>query len=252
MSEVTLTVCGSAGTHPGAGRACSGYLLTAGEHRLALDLGNGSLTNLQQRCDVADLDAVLLSHLHPDHFADIYGLYYALRFHPRGTQHIEVHAPAGAQDHIGRLLGDSSRPTFGTVCTFHPAAAGDVLQLGPCHVELFASAHPIECLAPRITVGGNVIAFTGDSGPTSALVSCARDADLLICDATWLERDRPVPDGVHMTGRDAGLLAGEAGVRCLLLSHILPTNDPAETAAEAAAVFDGEILTAHDLLELTL
>jgi ribonuclease BN (tRNA processing enzyme) len=252
MDEVTLTVCGSAGTHPGPGRGCSGYLLRTAGLCLALDIGNGSLPNLQQRCDVASLDAVVLSHLHPDHFADIYGLYYALRFHPDGERRIDIHAPAGAQSLIGRLLGDESKPTFGTVCRFRDAAGGDTLEIGPARIELFRSAHPIECLASRITVDGRVVAFTGDSGPTPDLVPCAQDADLLIADATWLERDRPLPDGIHMTGREAGQLAAEAGVRRLLLSHILPTNDPEETAAEAAEVFDGEILTAHDLLELTL
>jgi ribonuclease BN (tRNA processing enzyme) len=252
MTDVTLTVCGSAGTHAGPGRCCSGYLLAAGDHRLALDLGNGSLTNLQQRCDVGDLDAVVLSHLHPDHFADIYSLYYALRFHPRGEQQIDVHAPAGASEQITRLLGDESRPSFDAVCRLHVAAAGDTLALGPCRVQLHPAAHPVECLASRITVDGRVIAYTGDSGPTSALLACARDADLLICDATWLERARPLPEGVHMTGREAGQLAAEAGVRRLLLSHLLPTNDPDEVVAEAAAVYDGEVLAAHDLLELSL
>lgn len=247
-----VTVCGSAGTHPGPGRGCSGYLLRDEGLCLALDIGNGSLPNLQQRCDVAHLDAVLLSHLHPDHFADIYGLYYALRFHPDGEREIDIHAPAGAEDHIARLLRDDSKPAFGTVCRFHEAAAGDTLDIGPARIELFRSAHPIECLASRITIGGRVVAYTGDSGPTDDLLPCARDADLLIADATWLERDRPLPEGIHMTGREAGQLAADAGVRRLLLSHILPTNDPAATAAEAAAVFDGEIITAHDLLELTL
>jgi ribonuclease BN (tRNA processing enzyme) len=250
--NVTVTVCGSAGTHPGPARGCSSYLVEAGDHRLLLDLGNGSLPNLQQRCDVADVDAVLLSHLHPDHFADVYGLYYALRFHPAGEQHVDVHAPAGALAHICQLLGDGSAPTFGQICRFTEAAAGDVRCVGPMHVHLHAAEHPVETLASRIEVDGRVIAYTGDSGVTERLVECARDADLLLADATWLERQRPLPEGIHMTGREAGRLAAEAGVRRLVLTHILPTNDPAETAAEAAAAFDGEIVTAHDLLELPL
>jgi ribonuclease BN (tRNA processing enzyme) len=248
----TVTVCGSAGTHPGPGRGCSSYLVSVGEHRLVLDLGNGSLPNLQQRIDVAELDALILSHLHPDHFADIWGLYYALRFHPAGEQRVTVHAPAGTQELLTRIISDDSRPTFATLLDIREAAAGEVLEVGGCTVRLFAAEHPIETLASRIEVDGRVIAFTADSGVTTRLVECAQGADLLIADATWLERDRPLPAGIHMTGREAGQLAADAGVARLLLTHVLPTNDPEETAAEAAEVYDGEIITAHDLLEIAL
>ncbi len=250
--RVTLTVCGSAGTHPGPGRACSSYLVTAGEQRLLLDVGNGSLCNLMQRCDVADLDALVISHLHPDHFADIYGLYYALRFHPDGPGHMDVHAPPGARELIVKVLGDTSAPTFDTVYSFHEQKPGAVIEHGPMSVRLFAAAHPIPALATRIELGGRVIAFTGDSAPSPDLVQCAKDADLLLADATWLESARPLPEGIHMTGRQAGELAAKAGVERLVLTHILPTNDPAKTRAEAAEVFDGEILCAEDLMELEL
>jgi ribonuclease BN (tRNA processing enzyme) len=250
--DITLTVCGSAGTHPGPGRGCSGYLLETGSQRLLLDCGNGSLPNLQQRCDVADVDALIVSHLHPDHFADMYGLYYALRFHPTGQQQLDVYAPAGTVAHLGQLLDDDSRKTFTTVYRFRDAAAGEVLELGPCLIRLFAAEHPVETLASRIEVDGRVVAYTADSAPTTRLLECAQGADLLVADATWLERHRPLPDGIHMTGREAGQLAADAAVSRLLLAHILPTNDPEETAAEAAAVYDGEILTAADLLEIRL
>jgi ribonuclease BN (tRNA processing enzyme) len=226
--------------------------VTAGDDRLLLDCGNGSLPNLQQRCDVADLDAVLLSHLHPDHIADIWGLYYARRFHPRGQHSIEVRGPAGTRELLVGVLGEDSGPAFDAVCHVGVAAAGDTFDVGALHVRLFAANHPVETLASRIEVGGRVIAFTADSGPSAELVACARAADLLIADATWLERDRPLPEGIHMTGREAGKVAADAGVARLLLTHILPTNDPVETAAEAAAAFDGEIFLATDLLELTL
>jgi ribonuclease BN (tRNA processing enzyme) len=249
---MTMTVLGSAGTHPGPARACSSYLVEAGGVRILLDCGNGSLTNLQQRCDVADVDALVLSHLHPDHFVDVYGLYYALRFHPKGQQSIPIYGPAGTRERIGRLLHSEAEGTFDEVCRFVVVAAGEVVQIGDVAVHLHAAEHPIETLASRVEHGGRVIAFTADSAYTNRLVTCARDADLLICDATWLETQRPLPDGVHMTGAEAGRLAAEAGVGTLLLTHIIPTNDPAATAAEAAAEFRGSVRTAYDLLELRL
>jgi ribonuclease BN (tRNA processing enzyme) len=249
---MTVTVLGSAGTHPGPAQACSSYLVEAGGSRVVLDCGNGSLTNLQQRCDVADVDALVLSHLHPDHFADVYGLYYALRFHPRGQQSLPIYGPAEARERIGRLLHSEASGTFDDVCRFEAAAAGDVLAVGEITIRLHAAYHPIETLASRLEHDGRSVAFTADSDYSDDLVPCARAADLLICDATWLERQRPLPEGVHMTGAQAGRLAAQAQVRALLLTHIIPTNDPAETAAEAAAAYDGTIHIAHDLLELTL
>lgn len=250
--SATLTVCGSAGTAIGPGRACSGYLLTAGDTRIMLDCGNGSLANLQLRCGVTDLDAVVLSHCHPDHFADLYCLYYALRFHPDGTQTVPVHAPAGAEEFIVQLLGGDSQHTFGDVCRFGVTAAGDKLEIGPFALEFHEANHPVEALATRIVVGDKIVAYSGDSHVTPALVECARGADLFVCDATWLERQRPLPDGVHMTGLEAGRLAAEAGVATLLLTHVFPSNDPADVAAEASRVFDGEILVARDLQEIDL
>lgn len=247
MGAVALTVLGCSGTHAGRGQMCSSYLLEHDGYRLLLDCGNGSLANLQRCVDVSDLDAVVLSHLHPDHFADLYGLYYALRFHPGGPASVPVYAPAGAGAFIGQLLG--SQETFLRTCAFSEVAAGQRLMLGPLHVELFAADHPVETLASRIDADGTVVAFSGDSGPTATLVDCARDADLFLCDATWLGRDGPHPEGVHMTGTQAGALASEAATARLLLTHIYPRTDRDALAAEAADAYDGDVLVACDLQE---
>lgn len=243
--SLSLTVLGSAGTHPGPGRACSSYLVEAEGCRVLLDCGNGSLANLQQRVDVAAVDAVVLSHLHPDHFADLYGLYYARRFHPDGTKPVRVCAPAGAESLIGQLVGDDGM--FGEVCRFETAAAGDTVAFGALRATFFAADHPVETLATRLETDDAVVAYSGDSGPTGTLAECARDADLFVCDATWLERAGPFPAGVHMTGLQAGRTAAEARARRLLVSHVLPTNDPVEVAAEAARSYDGETRAAQDL-----
>ncbi|MDP9405211.1 MAG: MBL fold metallo-hydrolase, partial [Actinomycetota bacterium] len=193
---LALTVLGCSGTHPGPQRNCSSYLVEHDGYRLLVDCGNGSLGNLTRRCDVADVDALVVSHLHPDHFADLYGLYYALRFHANGPRPLPVYAPAGAPEFIGRLLDDVD--TFTATCRFTAARAGDVLELGPLSVTLFAAAHPVETLALRVEAAGAVLAYSADSAPTPALSDAARDADLFVCDATWLERQRPLASAVHM------------------------------------------------------
>lgn len=243
---VAVTVLGSAGSHPGNGRACSSYLVSAGDNHLLLDCGNGSVANLLDAVDPAALDAVIISHLHPDHFVDLYGLHYALKFHPDGAQTLDVHAPEGASELITSVLLGDAGDSFNRHLPLHVAAAGDQLEIGPFHVELFAANHPIETLASRVQVDGRVIAYSGDSGRSDDLVECAHDADLFICDSTWLSRDAPFPEGVHMTGTEAGQHASAAGVQRLMVTHVFPQRDPEQVAADAEAVYDGPVWVAVD------
>jgi ribonuclease BN (tRNA processing enzyme) len=271
--SLSVHVCGSAGTHPGPGRACSGYLVTApasggddaqapargdatpggaGPTRLLLDCGNGSLANVQRACELTDLDAVLLSHLHPDHCVDLFGLYYALRFHPAGPQSMPVYAPAGAEALLRLMLSAEAAMHLPKVCRFHTVAAGDTFAVGGLRVELRAANHPVETVAARIEGGGQTLAYSGDTHVTQEVVAAARDADLFICDATWLDREGPYPAGIHCTGAEAGRMAADAGAGRLLVTHVVPTTNSAEVAAEAAGFFGGEIAIAEDGLEIVL
>lgn len=248
----TLTVIGSAGTHSSSERVCSAYLLEHEGYRLLLDLGPGALHNLCKAIDLADLDAILISHLHPDHFMDLYGLQYALRFHPANPGPVPVYGPADLPRMLGSVLPDESMDKLASLLDLRPAAAGDVLELGPLRTELFPMNHPLECLGSRTTAGDAVVAFTGDTAPTPQLVPLARDADLLLCDATWVESQRPLPADVHCTGLEAGQAAAAAAVRRLVITHVSPYNDVHAVAAEAAEAYDGDIVVATDLLELPL
>lgn len=239
-----LTVLGSAGTHPGPGRACSGYLVEHDGSRLVLDLGNGALGNLLAVADLAGLDALLLTHLHPDHFADVYGLYYALRFARPAPLRLEAYGPAGAQAHLAQLLpGDR---LFAQHLPFAEVTAGDRLAVGDLAVGLAAARHPVATTAVRVEAAGRVLAYSADTAPAAEIVEAARGADVFLCEATWLERDRPLTPGVHCTGAEAGTMAAEAGVHRLVLTHVHPQHDPAEAVAEARARFGGEVLAAGD------
>lgn len=249
---VKVTVLGSAGSYPGNGRACASYLVSAGDRHLLLDCGNGSVANLLDAVDPAALDGVIISHLHPDHFVDLYGLHYALRFHPTGAKKVDVYAPEGAEDLMTSLLLGESASSFVSHLPMHVAAAGDRFDVGPFAVELFTANHPIETLASRIIIDGRIIAYSGDSAPTPALVTCALDADLFICDATWASRDAPFPEGVHMTGTEAGMHAAEAGAERLMVTHVFPQRQPEQVAADAETVYDGIVWVAYDREEYEL
>lgn len=248
----TLTVIGSAGSHASAERVCSSYLINHDGYNLVLDLGPGALHNLSKVIDVADLEAILISHLHTDHYLDLYGLQYALRFHPGKPGPVPVYGPTGMRDKIAAILPDESMQKMGELLHFHTVGAGQSVPVQELDIRLFAMNHPVECLGSRIVAGNHVIAFTGDTAPTPATTPLAHDADLFLCDATWTESQRPLPLDIHSTGVEAGRAATAADVAHLIITHVSPYTDPAAVAAEAATVFDGDITVATDLMEFHL
>ena len=247
-----LTVLGSAGTHPSATRVCAGYLLSMDGVNVLMDCGNGVSHRLQQVIGLRDLDAILISHLHQDHCADLIPLSYALRFHPDEGPAIPLYSPDGTRSMLRTLLPDESMDRLGGSLDLRTVESGQYLEIGPFTFALHRSYHPVETVAARITAGDRLLAYSGDSAPCDDLVACARDVDLFVCDATWVERQRPLPEGIHATAAEAADMAREAGAARLLLTHISPYVEAEESVAEAAARFDGEVTAAVDLQELQL
>jgi ribonuclease BN (tRNA processing enzyme) len=246
VSSVRLTILGCSGSIPGPNAAASGYLLESDGFLLGLELGNGTLARLQELHDPFDLGALLLSHLHPDHCADFSALTVLRRYHPalpydHRPRRMPVHAPVDAPVRLANAYAPNEAERVATdlsdVYEFHPLVGGPV-RLGPFEVRAFPVDHPTPAFGLRISAGGVTLAYTGDSGPCAALDELAAGVDLLLCEASWTDApDRPL--GVHLSGRQAGVLAGRAGVGRLLLTHIAPWTDRAAVLAEAKAEFSG-------------
>ena len=250
MSDLAVTVLGSSGTHPGPLGPCSSYLVRSGDYRLLLDAGHGSLATLHRFCEPADVDAVLVSHRHPDHCADLLGMFYARMFAGEGNPDAEppvlpVYAPDGVADTVRASIGADAAAAFDKRLAFSTVTAGDDLDLGPFAISLFAADHLVEGVMPRIGAGAATVCYTGDTGPDGQVTDAARGVDLLIADCSWLERTSPRPGGIHMTGGEAGEHAQRAGVGMLAAGHIQPRYPAAEVAAEAAATFDGSVVVAR-------
>ena len=250
--NLQLTVIGCSGTYPAGGRVCSSYLVEHGGNRVVFDLGNGALSNLTRRTDLADLGAVVLSHLHPDHFVDVVAMAYALRFHPRGPLQVPLYGPPGTGEMVTRHLDEDSRVRFGENLRIVEGLPGQPFAVGSLDVDVYPSNHPAAARSLRISAGDRVIAYSGDSGGGAELLDCAAGADLFVCDATWSERGGPHPEGLHLTGAGAGRHARSAEVGRLLVTHVSPTEDREQVLTEAADAFDGETLLADDLQELVL
>jgi ribonuclease BN (tRNA processing enzyme) len=246
-----LTVLGSCGGFPEAGRSCAGFLLSHNGFRVVLDLGYGTASRLFAHCPDRLPDAVVVTHEHPDHCADVSALgrawYYTVQEPSRERPRLPLHCTPGTVD---RLAAMEPRP--------HPAEVFDVhdlatpADLGPFRLTAYELPHHVPNFGVRLSAPGLTVAYTGDTGPSPRLAELGRDADLLICDATLRT---PPPEGEPrylMTAAEAGHWATEAGARRLLLTHFWPGTDRAAAAAEARARFDGEVLVAEEDLTVAL
>jgi ribonuclease BN (tRNA processing enzyme) len=246
---VKLTVVGCAGSFPGADSPASCYLLEHDGSRILLDLGNGALGALQKHADIYAIDAVLLSHLHVDHCIDLCSYYVARKYHPDGARkRIPVFGPSGAADRMAAAYGLPIKPGMHDEFNFMRHDP-DPTIVGPFRIETVRVAHPVETYAIKVTAGGRSVVYSGDTGPTPALVQLARGADLALFEASFVDEPGN-PVDLHMTGAQAAEHAKAAEVGRLVLTHLVAWNDTDRVRAEAAAVFDGELLVAHSGMQI--
>jgi ribonuclease BN (tRNA processing enzyme) len=239
-----LTVIGCSGSFPGPDSPASCYLLEddldGRTWRVLLDLGSGALGYLQRFIDPLTLDAVLISHLHPDHYFDLSGLYVIWKYHPGGARPpIPVWGPEGIAKRMSRAYGLGKQPGMSAEFAFHEYG-DEPVRLGPFVVRTARVAHPVAAYGLRVESGGAVLAYSGDTGPCNGLVDLAHGADLLLAEAAFVE-DASNPLDLHLTGKQAGAAAAEAGVRRLVLTHIPPWHDPEVSLAEAQEAYPGPL-----------
>jgi len=234
-----MTIVGCAGSFPGPDSAASCYLIDTGSYRLVVDLGNGALGALQHYCELTDIDAICLSHLHADHCLDMCGYSVFQNYHPEGPRRpVPVYGPAGTAERLSRALG-SDHPGMAEAFEFHALSVG-TFEIGPLRLATAHMNHPVETFGFRIEHGGKVLAYSADTGPSDELVSLAANADVLLCEASFLEGPDLPPD-LHLTARQAAEHATRADVGQLVLTHLVAWNDPSRSLAEAAAAFGGSL-----------
>lgn len=229
-----LTVLGGCGAWPTREQACSGYLVEHDGFRVLLDPGYATFPRLLEYGEPGDVDAVLVSHGHPDHCADLNPL---LRARALGDEHpraLPVHAPRGALDAVLAL----DRPgMLADACDLHEFDPGARFEAGPFRVDTWLLPHHVANAGMRLTAGGRVLAYTGDTGPSPDLVPLARDADLLLSEATHVDRVPPADAPFLLSARLAGEYAARAGAGRLLLTHLWPGTEVGAARHAAAASF---------------
>lgn len=242
-----LTVLGCSGSAPGPHAPASGYLLETDGFMLGIELGNGTLAELMALRDPFALDALVFSHLHPDHCADFSALTVLRRYHPAPTRdprthRLPVYAPAEAPTRFAAAYSPDEAERLATdlsdTYSFRALTPGTV-HIGPFEVTSVPAAHPCEAYSLRIVHNGLALVYTGDTGPSAALEELAGGADVLLAESSWTHTDDRPPD-LHLSGADAGRLAKTAGARRLLITHVPPWTDRGAVLTEARAEYPGE------------
>lgn len=247
-----LTVVGSSGSVSGPEAVASCYLLEADDDvrtwQVLLDLGPGAVGQAMRYVDPAGVDAVLLSHLHADHVADLAGLQVLTQYGPGAPRHpVLVYGPQGTTERVGQLCGEPSvAEDVTTSFDIRTWSAGRPVHLGPLVIEPFTVLHPVAAFAMRITgpaedgSGTRTLTYSGDTDTCEGLLAAASGADLLLSEAAFQE-GRDAVRGIHLTGRRAGEVATEAQVASLVLTHIPPWTCDETVRAEAKDVYTGPI-----------
>lgn len=237
---LSLTVLGCSGSYAGPGGACSGYLVRSPGATVAVDLGPGTLANLQRHCPLEDLDAVVLSHEHPDHWIELPVLRNALRYY-LGVEGLPVYGTAGT-----RKLAEAVISEVPPTLAWTDLDTTSTVSVGDLSFSFSLTDHPVETLAVRVDLPAagpenRSLAYSADTSPDwVGATEFVSGTDLFLCEATVPTADEG--SGVpHLSARQAGELGRAAGVGRLVLTHLAPGVDPVTQAEDAQAVFRGPV-----------
>jgi ribonuclease BN (tRNA processing enzyme) len=240
-----LTVLGSSGGAPSRSNPASGYLIEAGATTVLLDAGTGTFMELAARVDPGALSAVVISHIHVDHCADLYGLYGYLAFGPSGVVPIPVFVPDGAAAHLASFARATEEHVFHHVLDLITVGAGDEVAVADMILRFGSAVHGVPGLVTRIERQGRALVYSGDTGPGGDLVALAAGVDLALVEASIVGGRGPAHTPHHLTAGEAGVACAAAGASSLIVTHVSPTLDGMAAVAEAAAGFAGPVALAE-------
>lgn len=241
LGQMSLTVLGCSGSYPGPGGACSGYLVRGGGANVVLDLGPGSLANLQFHIGLDEIDAVVLSHSHPDHWTDLAGLRVARKY-GRGLEGLRV---LGTRETLeaAEALCSNLGPTF----DWSVIGDGDAAEVGELRLQFSRTDHYVETLAVRVDecLSGASLAYSADTGPGWSLSELGTGFNLALCESTY-PTEAEAEGVLHLSASAAGAMALAAGVDRLVLTHMWPGSDSGLHERLAEKAFGRPVEVAED------
>ncbi|AKL95839.1 beta-lactamase domain-containing protein [Clostridium aceticum] len=228
-----LTVLGCYGPYPKAGGSCSGYLLESEETKILIDCGNGVLSKLLNYCnDLNKLDAIFISHMHPDHMSDLMVMRYAINIKQmfgKLKQPIPIYLPASPQEEYDRIQ-------YQGAFVRNIIHEGTEISINNMKVTFKKTDHPLECYAMAFEKDNKKFVYSGDTKYFDGFIDFVKGSNLLLCEANILHKymNENVP---HLSGRQVGEIAVKADLQRVILTHFLPEISVAELLEETKEVF---------------
>ena len=255
-----VTVIGGSAASVGTGQGCASYLVSDGSTNLVLDAGPGTLQELRKHVDFRTLDAVVISHLHVDHMLDVIAMRFSLAYNPvKPGRKTPLWLPPGGKAFFQKLaetFAADGEPDdfFGGVFDLAEYDPNGMVKVGGVTLSFQPTVHFIPCWAVRVHTDHGDLAYTADTGPSADLGPFLEGIKVVIAEAATPERTKsalPFEKRGHLTATEAATLAVEAGAETLVLTHMFEENDPSVSLAEAATVFDGQLVHARPGVHVT-
>ncbi|MDX8289491.1 MBL fold metallo-hydrolase [Metabacillus indicus] len=241
-----ITVVGFWGGFPAVNEASSGYLFESDGFRLLVDCGSAVLSQLQNYAKPEELDAVILSHYHHDHIADVGPLQFARlvgSFMNKSSRTLPIYGHSADAEAFAGL-------TYKEVTAGKAYNPEESIQIGPFHIRFMKTKHPVDCYAMRISDGSAEVVYTADSSYREEFVPFSKDADLLLCECNFYG-DMDGSSAGHMNSLDAGRLAEHASVKELILTHLPHFGEVSNLVSEAETIYKGPVRLAASGLQWT-
>ena len=250
--SIELLVLGSSGSGPSRAVPASGYLVRSGGATVLLEAGTGVFMALAAEMDPVDLDAVVVSHVHADHSADLIGLVHYLAYRRPRDRPLPVHAPGGVVARTAAYLDAGPDHAMFSVVAPSDLADGASVAIGGATWRFAATTHSVPTVAVRIEHGGGALAYSADTGLDGGFPALAAGADLVLCEAGLTGPRGSGTYPFHLSGAEAGSLGAAAGAGRLVLTHLAPNLPADEVRAGAEGTFGGPVDVARPGLRITL
>ena len=234
---MNITIIGCDGAYPRVNGATSAYLVQDNETKVLLDCGSGSISRLQNHIELKELDGIVISHYHADHYADLECMQFATMldtFEKKRENPLVIYGP-----------GEEQMLTYKNFCQGNTFKDKESFTIGSLTFETKLNKHGIEAYSIKVTnEDGECLVYTGDTGYYDELPVFCEEASLLIAESSCYEYERGKLSG-HMTGGEAGIVAEKSGVNTLILTHLPHYGDVEKMVDEAKQFFNGEVILAR-------
>lgn len=241
-----LKIIGFWGAYPKASQASSCYLISTDTTNVLLDLGSGSLAIMQKYLSLADIDAVIISHFHGDHFADAFCLQHAVLMDTqlgKRSKTLDFYAPLNETYFKELNFRDCTKATA--------INENSKIQIGDLSIQFAKTVHPIYGLSMRVKHGDKVLVYSADTELNKDLQKLSQDCDLLLSECSIYKKYEGLIKG-HMSGKDVAELASKGNVKQVVVTHLPNYDNNNDLIKDIKQGFSGKVTLAQEGLEFII